>query len=105
AGARDVSCGPGRPAKALRNYGVVLRDDGSGETDATEAERARQRSERGEALAFDFGPSLDEALAQCAEETGLEAPVPAKPLRWSPLEPDEEALARVRAGDGIPAPA
>jgi hypothetical protein len=30
--------------------------------------------------------------------------VPAKPLRWSPLEPGDEALARVRAGDEIPEP-
>ena len=73
-------------------------------TTATEAERARQREERGEALSFDFGPPLEEALARCKEETGLEPPVPAKPLRWSPLEPGDEALARVRAGDGMPEP-
>ena len=30
--------------------------------------------------------------------------MPAKPLRWSPLEPGDDALARVRAGDGIPEP-
>ena len=42
-------------------------------------------------------------LARCEEETGLEPPMPATPLRWSPLEPGDEALARVRAGDGIPA--
>ena len=40
----------------------------------------------------------------CEEETGLKPPVPATPLRWSPLEPGDEALARVRAGDGIPEP-
>ena len=56
------------------------------------------------ALSFDFGPPLEEVLARCKEETGLEPPTPAKPLRWSPLEPGDEALARVRAGDGIPAP-
>ena len=32
---------------------------------------------------------------------GLDAPIPATPLRWSPLEPGDEALARVRAGDGV----
>ena len=53
---------------------------------------------------FDFGPPLEETLARCKEETGLEPPTPAKPLRWSPLEPGDEALARVRAGDGMPAP-
>ena len=39
------------------------RDDGAVDVDATEAERARQRDERGEALAFDFGPPLEEVLA------------------------------------------
>ena len=43
-------------------------------------------------------------IADCKDETGLEPPTPAKPLRWSPLEPGEDALARVRAGDGMPAP-
>jgi N-methylhydantoinase B len=83
---------------------VVLNDDGTADEAATEAERARQREERGEALSFDFGPPLEEVLARCEEETGLAPPVPAKPLRWSPLEPGDEALERVRAGDGIPAP-
>ena len=36
---------------------------------------------------------------------GFEPPVPATPLRWSPLEPGDEALARVRAGDDMPEPA
>ena len=44
---------------------------------------------------FDFGPSLEEVLANCKEETGLEPPTPAKPLRWSPLEPGD---GRARAG-------
>ena len=67
-------------------------------TSATDAERERQRTERGDALAFDFGPSLEEMLARCKDETGLEPPSPATPLRWSPLEPGDEALKRVRAG-------
>ena len=53
---------------------------------------------------FDYGPSLEDVLANCKAETGLEPPMPAKPLRWSPLEPSDQALARVREGDGIPAP-
>ena len=40
---------------------------------------------------FDFGPPLDEVLANCEAETGLEPPTPAKPLRWSPLEDGAEA--------------
>jgi len=83
---------------------VILNADGTADLEATEADRERQRTERGEALAFDFGPPLEDALASCLEETGLEPPVPAKPLRWSPLEPGDEALTRVRTGDGIPAP-
>ncbi len=101
---RDVSFGLVSRKKALSAYGVVLGDDGSADLAATEAERARQREERGEPLPFDFGAPLDEVLARCEEETGLEPPTPAKPLRWSPLEPGGEALARVRAGDGIPEP-
>ena len=69
----------------------------------TEAERSRQRTERGDALAFDFGPSLEETLANCEAETGLEPPTPAKPLRWSPLEPGEAALKRVRDADAAAA--
>ena len=90
---------------AKTGYGVVLNEDGSADEQATEAERARQREERGEALSFDFGPPLEEVLARCKEETGLDPPTPAKPLRWSPLEPGDEALARVRAGDDMPEPA
>jgi N-methylhydantoinase B len=102
--ARDVSFGLVSRAFAKEGYGVVLADDGSVDEAATEAERERQRTERGEAPAFDFGPPLEEVIARCQEETGLEPPQPATPLRWSPLEPGEDALARVRAGDGIPAP-
>jgi N-methylhydantoinase B len=102
--ARDVSFGLVSPEFAREGYGVVLDEHGSVDEAATEAERARQREARGEALDFDFGPSLEETIANCKEETGLEPPQPAAPLRWSPLEPGDEALARVRAGDGIPAP-
>jgi N-methylhydantoinase B len=68
-----------------------------GDGEATEAERARQRSERGEAKAFDFGPALADVVANCEAETGLAPPQPATPLRWSPLESPDDARARVRA--------
>jgi hypothetical protein len=100
---RDVSFGLVSSENALRGYGVVLKQDGSADAEATEAERARQREERGDALSFDFGPALEDVLANCKSETGLEPPTPATPLRWSPLEPDDEALDRPK-GDGIPAP-
>ena len=31
-------------------------------------------------------------------------PKPAEPLRWSPLQPGEEALTRVRENDNLPEP-
>jgi N-methylhydantoinase B len=101
---RDVSFGLVSKEHALAGYGVVLGADGSADLEATDAERARQREARGEAPSFDFGPPLEQVLANCKEETGLEPPQPAKPLRWSPLESSEDAVARVREGDGIPAP-
>ena len=93
---RDVAFGLVSAEKALSAYGVVL-VDGVVDAEATEAERARQREERGEAKAFDFGPEMADALANCEAETGLKPPQPATPLRWSPLESGEAARARVRA--------
>jgi N-methylhydantoinase B len=95
--ARDVAFGLVSREKALRAYGVALRDDGSVDDDATAAERDRQRTERGPAKDFDFGPPLEAALAACEEETGLPAPSPARPLRWAPLEDADSAMARARA--------
>src|SRR4029077_2819429 len=96
---RDVSFGLVPAEFAKQGYGVV-----AGDTDATETERARQRAERGDALAFDYGPPLDDLLANCQAETGLPPPNPAVPLRWSPLQPGAEALAQVRANDDLPEP-
>lgn len=98
---RDVELGLVSAEKALASYGVVLAADGTADVEATERERDRQRAERGEALAFDFGPPLEEVLANCKAETGLEPPTPAKPLRWSPLEDGAEALARMRKREGV----
>jgi N-methylhydantoinase B len=97
--ARDVSFGLVTREFAREGYGVLLADDGGVDETATAAERERQRTQRGDALAFDFGPSLADTLANCLAETGLEPPRPAKPLRWSPLEPGDEALKRVRDAD------
>jgi N-methylhydantoinase B len=97
--ARDVSFGLVSREFAKTGYGVVIADSGGVDQAATEAERTRQRTQRGDAPAFDFGPSLTDTLAGCEAETGLEPPTPAKPLRWSPLEPGEAALKRVRDAD------
>jgi N-methylhydantoinase B len=97
---RDVQLGLVSREKASASYGVVLAADGNADLEATDRERARQRDERGEAPAFDFGPPLEEVLANCKHETGLEPPTPAKPLRWSPLEDGADALARLREREG-----
>jgi len=99
--ARDVSFGLVSRTRAEEGYGVVIADDGSVDEAATEAERERQRAERGDAPAFDYGAPLQDVIANCKAETGLEPPIPARPLRWAPLESGEDALARVRAGDSV----
>ena len=95
--ARDVSFGLVSREKALGSYGVVLGEDGQVDEEGTEAERSRQREERGEPPAFDFGPPVPDLLARCEEETGLPAPQPARALRWSPLQASDAALSEVRA--------
>ena len=92
--ARDVAFGP----RLAREGAERLRRRRSATTARPTSTRPRRSgsasaTERGEALDFDFGPPLEEALADCKAETGLEPPTPAKPLRWSPLEPGDEALA------------
>jgi len=87
----DVAKGLVSKEKAERNYGVVV-----GDPKASEQLREKRRTESPEAKVFDFGPSLEEILARCQEETGLEPPVPQEPLPWAPMESSEEALARVR---------
>jgi N-methylhydantoinase B len=63
--------------KARDAYGVVI-DPDTFEIDnaATEELRKRLKQERGEPKPFDFGPPLEEILAKCKEETGLEPPKP-----------------------------
>ena len=57
--ARDVSFGLVSREFATAGYGVVLAADGSVDEPGTDAERARQREERGAAPAFDYGPAAD----------------------------------------------
>ena len=110
----------GRPRRVARDvsFGLVSRREARRRTTAScspptaASTRRRPRpsarasaSERGDAQAFDFGPSLEETLANCLAETGLEPPKPAKPLRWSPLEPGDVALKRVRDADAAAAAA
>jgi N-methylhydantoinase B len=59
---------------ALR-FGVVAHADGSIDAAATEALRAKMRSERGPLQMFDRGPSIEALRASCLADTGLPAPV------------------------------
>jgi N-methylhydantoinase B len=90
----DVAKGLVSREKAACDYGVVV-----GDPAATEQVRARLRAERGPVRDFDFGPALDEILAQAREQTGLEPPIPQAPLAWAPMEAPDAALRRARAQD------
>ena len=57
-----------------RRYGVVIADDGSVDSAATEALRAEMRGSRGDDGLFNFGGSIDDIKARALEETHLEAP-------------------------------
>ena len=70
--------------KAASDYGVVC-DPATSEVDeeATRVLRQRMKESRGEIHTFDFGPPLQELLARCKEETGLEPPTaPSLPPGW-----------------------
>lgn len=62
-------------AEGAKRYGVVLRDDGSVDTQATEALRASLIEKRGEPGLFDFGGTIEEIKARCKQETHLDPPV------------------------------
>jgi len=80
---RDVRYGLVSREKALNDYGVVLRDDLTIDEAATEAKRAELAAARGEIKSFDFGPPLEELLANAEAETGLPAPRKPQPVRWA----------------------
>lgn len=61
-------------AEGAKRYGVVLRDDGSIDTQATETLRASLLEKRGDTVLFDFGGTIDEIKARCKQETHLEPP-------------------------------
>ena len=56
-------------------YGVVVTEDNAVDADATTSLREQMRADRPDELpVFDMGPSIDELLERCEEETGLPAP-------------------------------
>jgi len=79
----DVAAGLVTRAGA-RRYGVVIRDDGSVDEDATRILRAQMSDERGPVKLFDRGfENLDELKARCRAETGLEPPAQPQFTRWA----------------------
>ena len=78
---RDVAFGLVSAEKALSAYGVVVGDaDGDGGRAGAPEGRARRRA------GVRLRAAAGRGARACEAETGLPAPVPAKPLRWSPLE-------------------
>jgi N-methylhydantoinase B len=73
-------------AKGALDYGVIANDNGEIDDVATEKLRAEMRSKRGELKLFDYGPSIDDLRANCADETGL--PAPTQPV-WTTLQAAE----------------
>jgi N-methylhydantoinase B len=62
--------------EGARRYGVVLGDDGSLDTAATEQLRAEiVAARKGEKQLFNFGGDIEDIRARCAEETHLAPPV------------------------------
>jgi N-methylhydantoinase B len=70
-------------AEGAKDYGVVAKDNGAVDPAATEALRAKLRSERGELPLFDYGPGIETLRANCEAETGLKAPI--QPV-WTTVE-------------------
>ena len=95
----DVRKGLVSRQKAHDDYGVVLTNALALDTAATEARRTELRATReanGGIKDFDFGPPLEEILANAQKETGLEAPHAPRQLSWARIESQDEARARVR---------
>ena len=69
-----------------KRYGVVLQSLRDGEVEIDEAATARLRQriarERGPVQLFDRGGSIEEFLARCEQETGLDAPRPPRFPDW-----------------------
>jgi N-methylhydantoinase B len=61
--------------EGAKRYGVVIADDGSVDSAATEQLRSELRAKRGDDLPmFNRGPSIEEIKERCLEETHLEPP-------------------------------
>ena len=73
--ALDVCRGLVTAKAAHDSYGVVFaKDSASVDSEATARRRDGMRAVRGEISLFNFGPTLEEVIKMCKEETGLEPP-------------------------------
>ncbi len=61
--------------EGAKAYGVIADENGTVDEAQTDALRTEMKSSRGELPLFDYGPSIEVLRANCAEETGLPAPV------------------------------
>jgi N-methylhydantoinase B len=61
-------------AVGARRYGVVIAEDGSVDTAATDQLREELSAQRGEPEMFDFGGSIEELKSRCKAETHLDPP-------------------------------
>jgi N-methylhydantoinase B len=61
-------------AEGALRYGVVIKDDGTVDSSASESLRKKLTAERGEVEMFNFGGSIEEIKSRCLEETHLPAP-------------------------------
>ena len=62
--------------EGARRYGVVVKEDGTLDLEATEALRDKLRGERSGILLFDRGGEVEELKRRCLRETGLAPPAP-----------------------------
>jgi N-methylhydantoinase B len=76
--------------EGARRYGVVVSEDGTVDTSASDALRNELRSGRAAADGvFNFGPDIETLRARCEQETGL--PAPQRPVWREAEEPLREA--------------
>ena len=68
--------------QGAQRYGVVLHNDLSVDTQATEALRRKLGNERGEQPLFNTGGSIEELKARCEAETHLPPPEPPRFQKW-----------------------
>lgn len=83
--------------EGAKRYGVVLNDDLSVDSAATDALRSSMAADRGDVKLFDFGfENVEELKARCVAETGLQPPEQPRFETW--VEMQRQRLAREAEG-------